>query len=300
MTISSILIILVSGLAGCVTTPDVDYALLQSDKNSICSQKRREFTVIASTKIPKGLRVDEVSAAQDAVTASIENVNSNFIEVLAGGFFERADTGEVSLRDTQADFTQLMRLDWVGGNTFVYWHKNTVSRHTNEENPYIISLRTPQHNYTIPLQGGCDGFYEAFFIGSGFSTTNCATLHPIYINEGYSQTKNRALDMLGFPKTGIFAFIAKSRFNLGAFFNTHYFSMSKDDRQKIGLPTSESIDVIDINQIGLNSNEILNALVLKADKVSKKIEGDWVTSRHIINLTDICKYARPNTDFLAD
>ncbi|MBS1959969.1 MAG: hypothetical protein JST80_10885 [Bdellovibrionales bacterium] len=41
----------------------------------------------------------------------------------------------------------------------------------------------------------------------------------------------------------------------------------------------------------------LDLLINTATSVSKKMEGDWVTSQVIVDLSQVCKYARPTTEF---
>lgn len=297
--------IVVIGLVGCVSTSGLDHSSLQSDKATLCSQKRREFVVIASTKIPKGLSVDEVGSYQDRVGANIERLNTNFLSVIGSAYFERAEDGALYPRVLSSGSYSIeplyggqdshgrpdMRLDWVGGNTFLYWDSKTANRyeHSSSLTYSTVNISTPKGVYAVPMKK-CDGFYSA-----SFEQSVCASLQ----GERRHQVEYR-LNNLDLPSTGVFSFIADSHFNIGSLFQTHYFSMSPDEKIKLGISASNRSESVMVDQVVNRSNEILTALLSKSDRASIKVDGEWIISQHVINLTDICKYARPTTDFVAD
>jgi hypothetical protein len=301
---------------GCISTsPSLEYSTLQSDRSAICTQKRRDFLVVSSTRIPKGMNVDKVGPYQDKLSANIEHINKDFLSTIGSAYFEMAKDGNVYPRVLASSSYSIdpihsgqsshglpdMRLDWVGGNTFLYWDKKTSSSYDNSNavvhmRTTYVDFKTPSGSLKVPLRK-CDGFYDASFdpLNNALKEPSCAYL----IGETHYKPEYR-LDNLGLPDTGVFSFISATRFNIGSLFQTNYFAMSDDDRRNRGIASAKSNDRPSVRNSINDSYALLNELLAKADTVSKKVDGEWIIAHHTVDLTDVCKYAKPISDFTAD
>jgi hypothetical protein len=296
----------------CSSTPPVEPAVQESA--SFCSnlafRKKYEFLTHSYAPVSKGTFVDQVGQYSDSMSKHLDALNSQFVQIISTRYFDNSST-EQTIESWDPTAKQVIdmsdaggfRVAWIGGNDFVAWNASVYPKLNVNRGRDVISVDS----------GRCSTFYGSFTRSDGTGCNN-STFAP-----------NRT-----FPKQGLLSFILDSKFNLGQFLVSHYYSVPESEQadlcRKAGFPddcfaspkvTSEQpFDPLKMcaacvrpASFGLLSHgkqldgiidqsaHALDLILKASTHVSKKIEGDWITSRIDFDPTLLCRYAKPESDF---
>lgn len=290
---------------GCTTTKTGN---LTSDTSQMCQRHLQEFTILSSTRIPKGMDIDTADQYQKSVESNVDYIQSNFIRVLASAFLHRQNDEIFPIVSRSASISNFvandgrsdarmprMRLDWVGDRNFLYWDENAKNAYSSKGSwsawrTAFYTISSPRGQHVVPIHT-CSGFFDAYFdsVNEALNDYRCASI----LESAHSIDSVYSADNLGFPKTGVFSFIRESGFDLGTYIHNHYF-MTPDMKNSV----ESKLDSVGARLEA--SNEIVEKLLDSEVTLTKKIEGDWVIAHIKLNMKGICKNAHSKSDLISD